>query len=122
MDFWYGLGINNLEERVKAYILENLCERSETKLKKYKFEANPTIIKKHSKILTNINKDGHIFTVQTSDKNIKKIIEAFEDCYTGSFVEKFDSGLHETGPRDMGPDEYIKKNKIKFISFCETNL
>ena len=120
MDFWYGLGVNNLEERVKAFILENLCERSETKLKKYKFEANPSIIKKNSKILNNIKKDGHIFSVETSDKNIKKIIKTFEDCYTGSFVEKFEAGLHETGPRDMGPEEYIKKNKIKFITFCET--
>ena len=120
MDFWYGLGVNDLEERVKAFILENLCERSEAKLKKYKFETNPNIIKKNSKILNNIKKNGHIFTVETSDKNIKKIIEAFEDCYTGSFVEKYESGPHETGPRYMGPEEYIKKNKIKFISICET--
>lgn len=120
MDLWYSLGVKDLEIRVKAYLLENMCERDETKLKKYKFESSPNIIKKNSKIFNNVKKDGYIYTVDTSEKNIKKIIEILENNYTASFVEKFEAGPHETGPSDMGPEEYIKKEKIKFISFCET--
>ena len=43
MYFWYGLGVNDLEERVKAYILENFCERSEAKLKNINLKQTQTL-------------------------------------------------------------------------------
>jgi hypothetical protein len=123
MEYWVGIGVDNLEDRVKAYILMNRCMLDQKKLSKYTFIENLEEDLKDRGIFDNFykNKSKHNYYLDTSNKSFKKIFNKILENKSATFVNKYEHD-HETGPSYITTEKYIKENKVKFISICATEV